>query len=182
MRKINVRELCFIAIFVALTAVGAQIRIPQYPAPPWTLQAWVISLAGIVLGAKNGTIAAVVYVLLGAVGAPVFAEFSGGLPVLFGRTGGFILSFPLVALLAGIGEGKPGLKGAIWVTAGMIAGVLINWFAGMIQFSFVMGTTLAVAFGFTVLPFIVPGILRVILIPIFGRSIKFALKKGGVKL
>ncbi|MCL2171961.1 MAG: biotin transporter BioY, partial [Defluviitaleaceae bacterium] len=67
-KRIKIRELCHIGIFVALIAVCAQIAIPLPGGVPITLQAWAISLAGLVLGAKNGAMAALVYVLLGAAG------------------------------------------------------------------------------------------------------------------
>jgi len=146
---------------------------------PMTLQTWAISLAGIVLGAKNGTLATLVYVLLGAVGAPVFAGFSGGLGIIAGPTGGFILSFPLMALTAGIGEGKGSVSRLV---CGLIAGTVINFAAGMLYFSLITTAGLQTAFAVAVLPFIPSAVLRIILLPAIGRSIKFALAKNNIIL
>ena len=177
--KISIRELCLIGMFVAIIAVCAQITIPQPGGVPFTLQAWAISLAGLVLGAKNGTIAALVYVLLGAAGAPVFAAFSGGFGVIMRPTGGFILSFPVVALLAGLGERKGGI---IWIYLGLAAGSIFNWLAGLLWFNFITDFGLAVSFGYAVAPFIIVGAVRTAVLPALSKSIRFALRKARVPI
>ena len=178
-RKLSTRELCYIGIFTAIIAVCAQIVIPQPGGVPFTLQAWAISLAGLVLGPKNGTIAALVYVLLGALGAPVFASFSGGFDVIMRPTGGFILTFPVVALLAGLGERKGGLT---WVILGLAAGSIFNWGVGLLWFDWIMKFGLEVSFGYAVAPFIIVGIVRTAVLPMFGKSIKIAMKKARVEI
>ena len=85
----------------AVTAVAAQIAIPIFPVP-FTLQVLVVILSGFLLGPRYGALAQVIYVLIGAVGAPVFAEFSGGLGRVLGPTGGYLLSYPLAAAIAGL--------------------------------------------------------------------------------
>ena len=75
----------------ALMAVCSWISIPT--AIPFTLQTMAVFLAVGLLGGKRGTLAVTAYVLLGAVGAPVFANFSGGIGILLGQTGGYILGF-----------------------------------------------------------------------------------------
>ena len=182
-KKMSIRELCYIAIFVAIISVSAQIVVPIGPVP-FTLQVWAISLAGLILGPKYGTIAALAYVLLGAFGAPVFAAFTGGLGTIMRPTGGFILSFPVVALLAGLGDRKSaGRKGGvIWVVLGLAAGSIFNWTIGLLWFSWITGNTLAVSFGIAVAPFITVGIIRTAVLPIVNKSIKLAMKKAKVTL
>ena len=82
--KITVSELVQIAVFTAIIAAMAQISIPMPAGVPMTMQTFAIPLAGILLGARKGTIATLVYLLLGAVGLPVFAGFTGGIGILFG--------------------------------------------------------------------------------------------------
>ena len=66
--------------------------------PPKTLA---MSITGIILGSKRGFIAQGLYVILGAIGMPIFANFTGGLQILLGPTGGFILSFPIMTYIIG---------------------------------------------------------------------------------
>lgn len=96
----TIRNMTFMAMFVALLAVSGTFAIPIGPAPI-TLQTLVVMLAGSVLGAKRGFISMLVFVLLAAAGAPVLSGGEGGLAALFGATGGYILSWPLTAFLIG---------------------------------------------------------------------------------
>ena len=178
-KRLSTRELCYIGIFTTIIAVCAQIVIPQPGGIPFTLQAWAVSLAGLILGPKNGTLAALVYVLLGAVGAPVFAGFSGGFGVIMRPTGGFILTFPIVALLAGLGERKGGL---VWVVLGLIAGSIFNWGVGLLWFNWVTEFGLAISFGYAVAPFIIVGIVRTAVLPLISKSIKNAMRKAKVTI
>lgn len=88
--------------FTALTAIAAQFsfRIPPIEVP-FTLQTGVVLLAGAVLGANYGVLSQLLYVVLGAVGLPIFAEASGGVDVLTGATGGYLLGFMVSAYLVG---------------------------------------------------------------------------------
>lgn len=99
---IKIRDMVFIAVFTAIIAALSQVSIPMPNMVPITLQTFAVSLAGYFLGAKKGVASVGVYVMLGAVGAPVFASFKGGFAVLIGYTGGFIWGFILLALLCGI--------------------------------------------------------------------------------
>ena len=92
------------ALMAAVTAVAAQINVPLFPVP-FTLQVFAVILSGLLLGPRYGAIAQAIYVLIGAVGAPVFAQFSGGLGVVLGPTGGYLVSYPLAAAIAGLAAG-----------------------------------------------------------------------------
>ena len=90
------------ALFAGITAVCAQIAFPVPFSPvPFTGQTLAVALAATVLGAKYGVLSMILYILLGAVGVRVFAEFSGGLHVLAGPTGGFIFGFIIAAYVIG---------------------------------------------------------------------------------
>ena len=87
----------------AVTAAAAQITIPLPFSPvPFTLQVLAVILSGLLLGPRYGALAQAVYVLVGAAGAPVFASFSGGLGVVLGPTGGYLVSYPVAAAIAGL--------------------------------------------------------------------------------
>ena len=95
------RDLVICALFAAMTAILAQISIPFPGGVPLTLQLLSISLCGVLLGSKRGFMSILVYIILGAIGLPVFAGFSGGFQYIVGYSGGFIISFPLVAFIVG---------------------------------------------------------------------------------
>ena len=90
-----------VALMAAVTAVAAQIAIPT-PLVPFTLQVLAVILSGLLLGPRYGALGQVVYVLVGAVGVPVFSGFSGGLGVILGPTGGYLISYPIAAAVAGL--------------------------------------------------------------------------------
>ncbi|MBP5250511.1 MAG: biotin transporter BioY, partial [Lachnospiraceae bacterium] len=106
--KSAIVNMIFIAMMAAIMAVCAWITIPA--AVPFTLQTFAVFLAICVLGGKNGTIAVFVYILLGAVGLPVFSGFKGGVGVLLGNTGGYIIGFLFSALVMWLLEGIFGRK------------------------------------------------------------------------
>lgn len=90
--------------FSILTAIAAQISIPIKPVP-FTLQTMIVLLAGAFLGAKNGAYSQVLYIFLGAIGLPVFAQTADGtmgFARLIGPTGGYLLAFPVAAYLVGL--------------------------------------------------------------------------------
>ncbi len=103
--KIKTREMVYCALFAALTAVFSQIVIP-IGLVPINLATLSVLLCGAVLGKKYGSLSIFIYVVLGAVGVPVFASFKGGLSVLAGPTGGYILGYIAMAFLTGLGFEK----------------------------------------------------------------------------
>lgn len=97
-------ELFWVISFSILTAISAQISIPIKPVP-FTLQTMIVLLAGAFLGAKNGAYSQVLYIFLGAIGLPVFAQTADGtmgFARLIGPTGGYLLAFPVAAYLVGL--------------------------------------------------------------------------------
>lgn len=176
-KKVSVQELCYIGIFAVIIMVSAQLRIPMPYGVPMTLQTLAIPLAGIVLGTRNGTLSVVVYLLLGAFGLPVFSGFSGGLGALAGPTGGFLLSFPFMAMMAGMGAGKQN-KG--WLAAGLLSGTMINYLCGMVFYRVITSSSLMTAFVVCVLPFIPTAVVKMILAGMIGKNLKTALLKSGL--
>lgn len=128
-----------------------------------TLQSFIITLMAIVLGAKRGATAALIYILLGAFGLPVFSNFTGGWQCLIGPTGGFILSFPIMAYVIGLGS-------SLWL--GILAGTVINFAFGIAMFCLVTESSFTVGFTTCVLPFIPLTIIKWILAYIIGINIR----------
>ena len=159
------------ALMAALTAVGAYIIIPVGPVPI-TLQTFFVLLSGRLLGKKYGVLAQITYLLLGTFGLPIFSGGQGGLGVLAGPTGGFLLSFVIAAWIAANCSGNN--KKDFFV---LTAAVLSNYLIGSLYFTFVTGTGLIAALNMTVIPFIPGDLLKIILVlilaPIIERRLSF---------
>jgi len=98
--KLSIRDITQIGLFAALTAVGAFISIPIGPAPI-TLQSLFVLLSGIILGSKKAMLSQVVYILLGLIGLPIFAGFSGGFQSVLKPSFGFLIGFIIAAYCIG---------------------------------------------------------------------------------
>ena len=166
--QLSIRDLCRIAIFTAFISVCAQIAFPLGPVPQ-TMQTWAIMLAGIILGAKNGTMAVIVYVLLGAVGAPVFAAFRGGIGHIMGPSGGFIISFPIMAALVGFAAKKSSLP---WMFCGIVSALAINFLAGMLYYAAVTQNNFTTAFTVAVQPFLPNAVVQLTVLTAFSKRIQ----------
>ena len=174
--SLYVRDLCYIAFFTAMIAVLAQISIPLPGGVPLTLQTFAVPLAGLVLGPKKGTIASLVYVLLGAVGVPVFANLSGGPGIVLGMTGGFIISFPIMAFISGLGSKKSVKSPLLWLW--LILGAAANYVVGTVWFMAVANSSVYAALAACVIPFIPTAILKIILAGFFGTMLRGILTKA----
>lgn len=163
--KNKVYDLVYVSIFVVLMAVCSWISIPL--TVPITLQTFGVFIAVGVLGGKRGTLAVLVYILMGAVGLPVFAGFSGGIGSLMGTSGGYIVGFLFSALLMWGMERVFG-NGRIVLAVSMILGLLACYAVGTLWFMAVYGATtgavgLLTVLGWCVFPFIIPDILKIVL-------------------
>ena len=179
MQQSKVRDLAYIAVFTAIIAVMAQISIPMPGGVPFTLQTLAVPLAGVVLGPKRGALSALLYILLGFVGVPVFTGFTGGPGHILGVTGGFIVAFPFMALLAGWGilyyDKYGGAKGWVVLYLSIIAATLLAYLIGIIWFAVVTHGTLKEAFVLCVLPFIVTDLIKIaVTLMIAPRMRKYA--------
>ena len=155
--------MAYIAVFAVIMAICSWISIPAQV--PFTLQTFAVFLAFGVLGGKRGTMAVLVYILLGAVGIPVFAGFTGGIGVLMGNTGGYILGFLGSALVMWALEKLPGKRSVIQIFS-MIAGLLVCYTFGTLWYMTVYaGTTgkvgLVTVLGWCVIPFIIPDLIKI---------------------
>jgi biotin transport system substrate-specific component len=131
MTRLTVVDLARIAVFAALIAALAQASVHLFGnAVPVTGQTLGIMLAGLVLGAVRGGLAALVYVVLGAIGLPIFAGGTGGMGVISGPTGGFILAFPVAAFVIGLLVRRH-MSGSVAFTASVLAGIGLIYLAGV---------------------------------------------------
>lgn len=149
------------ALFAAIIAVLAQITIPL-PLVPITGQTLAIGLTATILGAKYGTLSVFIYLMMGAIGLPVFAQMSGGLGILFGPTGGFLFSFVPMAFLIGflLEKSEFTFKNAVIAN---LAGTLLSLLIGTAWLKWVVSLSWGAAFLSGFLPFIIVGILKSVL-------------------
>ncbi|WP_459982950.1 biotin transporter BioY [Nocardioides sp. AN3] len=135
-RRFTTTDLALIAVFAALIAAAAYVAaIPVGGAGvPLTLQTFALILTGLVLGPVRGFLAASLYLLLGLVGLPVFAEHTSGAAVFTGPTAGYLYSFPLMTAVAGLGALLVGANRtrAVFLFVPALAAVLVNHAAGIL--------------------------------------------------
>lgn len=167
-------DIVYSALFAVLIAVCSWISIPA--AVPFTLQTLGVFLAVSVLGGKRGTLSVLVYVLLGAVGIPVFSGFRGGIGVLFGNTGGYIIGFLLSALVMWGIETWFG-RGKLVRLISMLAGLAICYVFGTIWFMVLYArengpVALTVVLGWCVIPFIIPDLIKIAIVYLIGPKIR----------
>ena len=149
--KHSARELCCTALFAAVIAISSWIAVPA--AVPFTMQTFAVFFAVGTLGTRCGTAAVVTYILLGAVGLPVFSGFSGGAGVLFSATGGYIIGFVPAAIVGGVLCARFG-KGVLPHALCMAAGLAVCYAFGSVWFALLHGVDIKTALVSCVLPFV----------------------------
>lgn len=168
------RDVAAAGLMAALTAVLAFVRLPVPWSPvPVSGQSLAVMVAGALLGPRLGALSQAVYVLLGAIGLPVYAGGMGGLPVLLGPTGGYLIGFILGAYVTGRIAGKGGgRRPARLVLAFVLGGVVAVYVPGIIQLALVTGTTLRQAVVLGALPFLPGDVLKVAAATVLMRALR----------
>ena len=177
--KITTADIAVVALSTALIAVCSWISIPTVV--PFTLQTFAVFAVAGLFGMKRSTLSMLVYILLGAIGVPVFAGMQGGFDKIIGTTGGYILGFLFIALIVGFVSDRFGRK-AIGLALVMLAGLVVCYTFGTVWFMLVYARTsgavgLATVLGWCVVPFILPDCVKiacaVILANRVGKYVKF---------
>lgn len=176
MQTMQTRQLVVIALFPALLAVLAQIsiRIPFSPVPI-TGQMFGVFLAAALLGSRGAILAVAAYVLLGAAGLPVFASALGGLPVILGPTGGYLLGFMPGAYLAGFLLERRRQPGFLYSSMAMLLCLIITYLLGTVQLALVTGHTFSKALAIGALPFIPLDLLKMVFAVVLSARLKRSL-------
>lgn len=167
------RSLAFIALAVALIAVSAWVTIPIGPIP-LTLQMFAITLAILVLAPKQAIAAIACYLLLGAIGVPVFSGMRGGIGVLAGPTGGFLIGYLFGVALASVVLALFHRRGVDNLAVGILAGViftLVAYLCGWAQYMVVAHVGAAASFAVTVAPFIVVDLVKIVAAAFVARAV-----------
>ena len=154
------RDLTLVTAFSLLTALSAQISIPLPFSPvPVTMQTFAVLLTGLLLGPRLGAASLVLYLLEGAAGLPFFHAGTGGAAVLAGPTGGYLMSYPLVAALVG------GLAGRGWDKR-----------PGLTLLAMLLGSAVIYLFGAATLSLFVGGLRHAFLLGVWPFLLGDALK------
>ena len=172
--SMQTRDIVLIGIFAALIAICSWISIPT--AVPFTLQTFGVFMAVEILGGKRGTLAVLVYLLLGAAGLPVFAGFTGGMGIITGSTGGYIVGFLLGAVVMWAMEALLPKHPAVSVLS-MLVGLLVCYALGTVWFMVVYSRNngavgLMAVLGWCVFPFIIPDLIKIALAWILSRRLR----------
>lgn len=176
-RMEKTRNLVLCALFAALTAALSQIAIPIQPVPI-NLATFAVFLAGSILGAKRGAVSQAVYVLLGAVGLPVFSSFTGGVGILFGPTGGYIFGYIAAAWLVGMLASR--CKGKIyWYGLSMVGGLVLCYLLGTAWFMVVTHTGLVESLMMCVVPFLPGDAAKIVVAALLAPVLHKALTRAG---
>lgn len=176
-QKIKTKQMVLIALMTAVTCVLGPLSIPLPFSPvPISLTNFAIFLTIFVLGMKNGTISFIIYLLLGAVGVPVFSSFRGGLQVLAGPTGGYLIGFIFLALIMGFALDHFDRK-LVPTIIGMIIGMAVCyafgtvWLAKLLSLSFKEGLMMGV------IPYLAGDVAKIIIAAIVGPKLYGATQK-----
>ncbi len=174
----KIRELNRIAMTAAFMAVCAWINIPG--PVPHTLQIFAVCMAAGLLGSKRAAVSVLVYIIIGAIGLPVFSGGRSGIGILLGETGGYIVGFlPMAWVLGKVYEQKR--KSTLVHISGMILSLCLCYLCGilwsvLVYMSNDVGSGVYIMVAKYVLPFVIPDILKLLLADFMVR----ALKKRGV--
>lgn len=183
MSRMTAKELTYVSVSIALIAVCSWISVPS--AIPFTLQTFAVCLIAALLGLRLGLWAVAGYILLGAVGVPVFSGFRGGPGALLGVTGGYIIGFLFTALTVGLACDRRGRRLPVLVLS-MVLGILLCYVFGTAWFMLVYAkntgpVSLGTALAWCVTPYLIPDGIKLVLAALLARRLYPVLfsSKGG---
>ena len=169
MRTSKIKDMTFIAVMTAVICILGPLSIPIGPVPI-SLTNLALYLTIYILGTRRSVIACGLYLLIGLVGIPVFSGFTGGPAKLAGPTGGYIIGFIIMAVIAGLVIDNCHKS---WIQfVGMIVGTIICYLFGTIWFCIVADYTFKAALAVCVIPFIPADLVKMIIAMIIGPMIK----------
>ncbi|MEI3607155.1 biotin transporter BioY [Pseudogracilibacillus sp. SE30717A] len=178
MRNSKLQMMNITALFAAIIGVLAQVTIPL-PLVPITGQTLAIGLAATILGSRYGSLSSVLYLIIGAIGIPVFSQMSAGLGVIFGPTGGFIIGFIPTAYIIGIYLEKTKFT-VINAFIANIIGMFITLIIGTVWLKFIANLTWPAAFMAGFIPFIVGGLIKAFLAAWIGILVRQRLQSANI--
>lgn len=178
--NLSITNMALMAIMTAITCILAPLALPIPISPvPISLTNLVIYFSIYLLGTSRATISYIIYLLLGMVGLPVFSNYTGGLQKLAGPTGGYIIGFIFMTIIAGIIIDKfP--KNVILQFLGMILGTIVCYAFGTIWLAYLAKLSFKSALFAGVIPYIPGDIIKMLLALTIGATLKKQLKKANL--
>lgn len=174
----NVKNLTRIAIMTAVICVLGPLSLPIGPVPI-SLTPLACFLAVYILGTARGTLAYVIYLLIGLAGVPVLSGFSGGPGKLFGPTGGYLIGFIPMAVIGGIFIHRFYQK-LYLQAAGMILGLAVCYLFGTAWLAYQANMDFAAAAAVGVYPFVILDLIKIAVAILLGRAVRNALVQANL--
>ncbi len=175
-KKFNVYQIVFIGIMSAIICILGPLSFP-IGVVPISFTNLAIFFVLYILGMKKGTISYIIYLLIGLTGIPVFSGFSGGPSKLLGPTGGYLIGFMFMALIAGFFIDKFFDKWFLCII-GMVLGTTICYILGTIWLSYQANMSIGAALIAGVIPFIPGDLIKIFIAAYLGPQIRNRLVKA----
>lgn len=170
--KVETKTIVSVGMFTAVLAVLSILKIPMPSGVPVTLQTFAMALCGYVLGAKKGTLSTGLYLLIGAIGVPVFAGMTGGVSCLVGYSGGFLWGFIFLTLFSGLAwKGK---NKVLHIVFGLV-GLAICHLLGTVWYAFVASISIWNSFLLVSVPFLLKDVISVVAAYLVAVAVRKAL-------
>lgn len=179
--KSRTKSIAYVGLSIAIIAVCSWVTVPIGPVP-FTLQMFGIPLIIALLPPLQAISAVYLFVIIGALGVPVFSGFKGGIGVLMGPTGGFLAGYLIGVILAALFlyvVGRRANSVIAKIVCDSIAGIIFTacaYTVGCIQYSLVAGIGIEQAFLVSCAPFIIPDVIKVIIAAICAQPISRAIR------
>lgn len=179
--KFTLKEIILIGIFAALTAVFAQISIPIPISPvPITLSIFAVFLSALILGSKCGAFSQIIYVLLGTFGVPVFSGLHSGPGYILGATGGYIISYPIMAFVIGLLIDRKKTVSVLDMIGAMIIGLIICYTLGTSWLAVFTKMNAAKAISLGIVPYLPLDILKTVAAALIGYQTRATLLRANL--
>jgi biotin transport system substrate-specific component len=177
-RTLSIQQLSVIGVMTAVICILAPLSIP-IGVVPISFTNLAVYIALYVLGVKKGTISYLVYLCIGFIGVPVFSGFTSGPGKLFGPTGGYLVGFIFMAVIAGIFIDRFTDKMYLCFL-GMVIGTLVSYLLGTLWLAYVGEMNLKAALAAGVIPFIPGDLAKIVISMLIGPQIRKQLIKAGL--
>lgn len=185
-KTIHIKDICLVGMFTAVTAILSPWAIPLPFTPvPISFGIVAVFIAGMILEPKQAFLSQLVFLLLGAVGLPVFSKFTGGLGIIIGPTGGYLFAYPFMAfcvsLLLHDFDKRAGTASLLLVNGytafTLIISLVVLYSLGTLWLSYLAQIPISKAAGMAVYPFIPFDLVKVFITTVAVLPIRNRVRK-----